>query len=86
MKDYKTNPAKKTQRNLGSYGGASGRAAVSCPDNLSLIPLGTGLFSFSINHWRFLIQVPLEGAALTDSPKNRLSCVASGEASLIDMH
>ena len=54
---------------MGSGGGASGRAAASCPDNPSLIPLGAGLFFLSIKQWHVLNQVPREGATLTDFPK-----------------
>ena len=53
----------------GGGGGASGRAAASWPDNPSVIPLGAGLFSLSINQWHFLNQVPCGGATLTDFPK-----------------
>ena len=51
---------------MGRGDGASGRAAASCPNNLSLILLGAGLFYLSVNQWRVLIQVPGEGATLTD--------------------
>ena len=51
---------------LGSGGGASGRAAAACPDDPSLILLGAGLFSLSINQWRVLHQVPRGGTTLTD--------------------
>ena len=51
---------------MGSGGGTSGRAAASCPDDPSLIPLGAGLFLFR-SQWRVLNQVPNGGATLTDS-------------------
>ena len=54
---------------MGSGGGASGRAAASYPNNPSLIPLSTGLFSLSCKQWRILNQVPHGGATLTDFPK-----------------
>ena len=41
-----------------SGNGASGRAAASCLNNLSLILLGAGLFSLSTNQWRVFNQVP----------------------------
>ena len=47
-----------------------------CPDDPSLILLSTSLFSLFIIEGCVLDQVPLEGAALTDFPKNRLSCAA----------
>ena len=56
-----------------SGGGPSGRAASSCPDNPSSVPLGPGLYSISINQWRILNQVRCRDAMLTDFPKNRLS-------------
>ena len=43
---------------MGSGGGASGRAAASCPDDPSSIPLGTELFSLSIKQWRVINQAP----------------------------
>ena len=62
---------------MGSGDGSSGRAAASCPDNLSLIPVDAGLFSLSFNQWRVLNQVSSECATLTDFPnKNRLSGAA----------
>ena len=44
---------------MGNGVGASGRAAASCPDDPSSIPLGTWLFSLSIKQWGVIYQAPL---------------------------
>ena len=53
----------------GSGGGASGGAAVSCPNNPSLILLGAKLFTLAINQWWGLNKAPRGDATLSDFPQ-----------------